>query len=109
MPHYAENALPLTELTTERVPNLVPWGDRQQEAFNKLKQLLCDATCKPLHIIDWNRPFNVFTDASSYCAAGTLSQTDDEGQEQPIAFYSRKFNDSQKSWSTIEKEAFAVL
>ena len=109
LPNYAEHALPLTELTSKRVPNLVPWGARQQSAFDKLKQMLCDAACQPLHIIQWGKPFNIFCDASSYCAAGILSQTGENGQEQPIAFYSRKFNDTQRAWSTIEKEAFAVL
>jgi hypothetical protein len=51
----------------------------------------------------------MFCDASSYCAAGISSQTDDRGQKKPIAFYSRKFNQTQKAWATIEKEAFAVL
>jgi hypothetical protein len=109
LPQYAEHALPLTELTAKRVPNLVPWGARQQAAFDKLKRMLCDAACQPLHIIEWGKPFNVFSDASAYCAAGILSQTDDQGKERPIAFYSRKFNDTQRAWSTIEREAFAVL
>jgi hypothetical protein len=34
LPNYAECALPLTELTAKRVPNLVPWGARQQSAFD---------------------------------------------------------------------------
>jgi hypothetical protein len=109
LPNYADHALPLTELTSKRVPNVVPWGTRQQASFDKLKELLCEAACQPLHVIDWSKPFHVSTDSSSYCAAGVLSQQDDYGCERPIAFISRKFNETQKSWSTIEKEAFAVL
>ena len=38
-----------------------------------------------------------------------LFQTDDEGIEHPIAYYSKKFNSHQKNYSTIEKEAFAII
>jgi hypothetical protein len=31
------------------------------------------------------------------------------GHERPIAFFSRKLNSTQRAWSTIEKEAYAVL
>ena len=41
--------------------------------------------------------------------AGALSQTGKLDHERPIAFYSKKLNATQRAWSTIEKEAFAVL
>jgi len=41
--------------------------------------------------------------------AGILSQTSVNGDEMPITFYSKKLNNTQKAWATIEKEAFAVL
>ena len=40
---------------------------------------------------------------------GVLSQTDENDWERPIAFCSKKFNEKQKAWSTIEREVFAVL
>ena len=64
---------------------------------------------QPLAIIDWSKPFNIFCDASEYAAAGILSQTTEDGSENPIAFYSKKFNNTQKAWATIEHEAFALL
>jgi hypothetical protein len=109
IPNYAEHALPLTELTAKRVPNLIPWSTRHQLAFDKLKRLLCDAADNQLYVCDWSKPFNIFSDASDYAVAAILSQTDDRGQERPIAFCSRKLNDTQRAWATIEKEAFAVL
>ena len=42
-------------------------------------------------------------------AAGILSQTEEDGNEYSTAFYSKKLSDTQRAWSTIEKEAFAVL
>jgi hypothetical protein len=109
IPHYAEWALPLTELTLKKYPNRVPWGEAEENAFEKLKELLAAAADKPLYIINWNKSFNIHTDASDYMVAGILSQTDENGNENPIAFFSKKLNDTQKGWSTIEKEAFAVI
>jgi hypothetical protein len=109
IPHYAKWALPLTELTLKKYPNRVPWGEAEENAFEKLKELLAAAADKPLYIINWNKSFNIHTDASDYMVAGILSQTDENGNENPIAFFSKKLNDTQKGWSTIEKEAFAVI
>ena len=84
-------------------------GEAQERSFEELKSLLCQAANQPLYIIDWSRNFNIFTDSSDYCAAGVLSQTDAADKECPIAFYSKKYNDTQRAWSTIDKEAFACL
>jgi hypothetical protein len=109
IPHYAEWARPLTELTSKRIPNRIPWGIDEQKSFDKLKELLCNAANEPLCIIDWSKSFNIHTDASEYMVAGILSQTGEDGNECPIAFYSKKLNETQRAWSTIEREAFAVL
>jgi RNase H-like domain found in reverse transcriptase len=74
-----------------------------------LKESLNAAISQPSHIINWSIPFNIFTDASEFTVAGALSQTDGQGNERPIAFFSKKLNSTQRAWSTIEKEAFAVL
>jgi len=74
-----------------------------------LKQLLMQATESKLHAIDWIKPFNICTDASEFYIAGCMSQTDDKGFEQPITFFSKKLDCTQQKWSTIEREAFAVI
>ena len=79
------------------------------KSFTCLQNLLCDAVDRPLQVIDWTRPFNLYSDASDYCVAGALSQTDTNGKEMPIAFYSKKLNSTQRAWATIHKEAYAVL
>jgi len=38
-----------------------------------------------------------------------MSQTDGKGLEQPITFFSKKLDCTQQKWSTIEREAFAVI
>jgi hypothetical protein len=104
LPNFSHWARPLTDLTGKRVPNRIPWGQEQQNAFDKLKSLLCDATTKPLLIIDSSQPFNIAVDASEYSVGGILTQTH-EGNEQPVAFISAKLTPTQRRWSVIEKEA----
>ena len=109
MPNFTEHARPLIELTLKRVPERIPWGSEQEKSFCSLKDLLCDATNRSLGIIDWTLPFNVYTDASDFSISGSLTQTDVNGNDYPICFYSKKLNDSQKVWPIIEREALAVL
>ena len=106
---YAEIAKPLTDLTTKRVPERIPWGEREQQAFDKLKLLLVNATKERLHIIDIRRPFNLSVDASDYAIGGVLSQIGEGGKENPVAFSSMKLSSAQRAWATVEKEAFAVI
>jgi len=41
IPRFSELAKPLTDLTGKRVPSRVPWGQREQRAFDVLKAKLC--------------------------------------------------------------------
>jgi len=38
-----------------------------------------------------------------------MSQTDDKSCEQPITFFCKKLDSTQQKWSTIEREASAVI
>jgi len=38
----------------------------------------------------------------------TLGEFDEQGVEQPLAFASQKLTETQASWATIEREAYAV-
>jgi hypothetical protein len=54
--NFALLAKPLTDLTSKRVSERIPFGVRECEAFNTLKEL-CAATNEPLVVIDHNRQF----------------------------------------------------
>ena len=107
IPHYAEIALPLTELTKNKQANKIKFDDTQRAAFQNLKTQLCK--CTALYSPQLNKPFIVRTDASDSAIGASLSQLDEYGNERPIAFASCKLNDTQKRWSTIEREAYAVI
>jgi len=54
-------------------------------------------------------PFVLHTDASRVAVGATLGQIDENGVEQPLAFASQKLTCSQCSWSTIKREAYAII
>ncbi|GBM57710.1 Retrovirus-related Pol polyprotein from transposon 17.6 [Araneus ventricosus] len=106
IPHYAEIALPLTELTKKKVPENLPWSEVHETAFNTLKEALVKAPA--LHAPDMSQPFIIHTDASQFGIAACLSQKI-LGSLRPIAYVSQKLSKSQQAWSTIEREAYAIV
>jgi transposase InsO family protein/ribosomal protein L21E len=107
IPALAEKARVITDLTRDNVPTKVPWERKHQEALDKLKDDLSKAT--QLHTIDFTKEFGLSVDASATAVGCCLFQWTEEGHEKPIAFASLKLTDTQMHWSTIEREAFAVI
>jgi hypothetical protein len=108
LPSFSSIAKPLTDLTTKRVPERIPFRDKERAALNELKRLLCEAVNKPLSIIDMSKPFVIYVDASNFAVGACMTQISEEG-ERPVAFASSKFNSTQERWATIHKEAYAAL
>jgi len=107
IPNFSEMAAPLTELTKGGKRGSISFNSEQREAFIKLKDKLC-LTVK-LAVPDYTRPFLIQCDASDIAVGCCLSQKTNDGQEQPLAFASVKLTETQTRWSTIEKEAYAVV
>ncbi|GBM29919.1 Retrovirus-related Pol polyprotein from transposon 17.6 [Araneus ventricosus] len=107
IPNFAEIVLPLTDLTKEKVSNILPWSIEEEKAFVKIKDEL--DRMPSLHTPDISRPFWLYTDASATAIGVCLAQYDDVAKELPIAFFSKKLIPTQMKWSTIEIEAFCVL
>ncbi|XP_035218477.1 uncharacterized protein LOC118191743 [Stegodyphus dumicola] len=99
IPNYAEIAEPLTDLTKKNAPNNVRWGQVEDAAFQKLKDMLCQVTS--LSTPDFNLPFQVHSDASDVTFGCCLTQRDTQGHFKPIAFASQKFSGAQKSWAVL--------
>ncbi|GFS59753.1 retrovirus-related Pol polyprotein from transposon 297 [Trichonephila clavipes] len=78
------SVLPLTELTKNRVPNIIPWNEVAEQAFTKLKAQLVKAPS--LYTPDLSKPYQLYTDASATAIGACLSQNDEKGKENPIAF-----------------------
>ena len=109
IPGFALICKPLTDLTGKRTSDRIPFGSRERDAFNLLKQMLCNAAERPLSIIDLTKQFSLFVDSSNFAVGAALTQPDAEGHERPIAFASSKLTETQQRWATIEKEAYATL
>ena len=107
IPHFAHIAKPLTDLTGKHSPNVLPWENEQQCAFELLRGKMCSAHV--LRIPQLGRPYTLHTDASGSAVGATLGQLDEAGVEQPLAFASQKLSGPQTAWATIEREAYAVI
>ncbi|GFU58407.1 retrovirus-related Pol polyprotein from transposon 297 [Trichonephila clavipes] len=100
-------SIPLTELTKKKVPNEIPWRKEAENAFKELKTALCGIT--ELQVPDIEKQYYLHTDASQTAVGSCLGQLDGEDNIHPIIFRSQKLNPSQQKWSTIEREAYAII
>ncbi|MEZ4977668.1 MAG: reverse transcriptase family protein, partial [Chitinophagales bacterium] len=105
--NFAVVVKPLTDLT--RGKELAKLQEPTPEALNaldKIKQLL---TSPPiLATPDFSLPFLLQADASKFGVGCCLSQVFNN-QEKPIGYASCKLTDTQIRWSTIEREAYAII
>ena len=106
IPEYASVAVALTDLTKKTAPNQISWNPECDRAFQQLKLLLCSSPV--LRSPDFSRPFILQTDASDRGIGAVLSQTDQDGDDHPVAYYSRKLLPREQRYSTIEKECLAI-
>ena len=56
-----------------------------------------------------SKQFKLHVDASMVGAGAVLLQDDDNSNERPVSYFSRKCNAYQLNYSTIEKEALALI
>ena len=107
VPNFAAIAKPLTDLTAQRKPKLLIWGESEQRAYELLKDKICHSPV--LAVPQPGKPFLWYTDASEIAVGCQLAQYDDEGNEHPVAYASSKLNATQRNWAVIEREAYAVV
>ncbi|GFV96882.1 retrovirus-related Pol polyprotein from transposon 17.6 [Trichonephila clavipes] len=106
IPKYSELVYPLTELTKKRVPDSIPWTEKHDSSFHLLKKALVEAPSLYSPVPD--KPYTIHSDASQIGIAACLSQKCGD-KCYPIAYASQKLSKTQQSWSTIEREAFAIV
>ena len=66
LPGFSQVAKPLTDLTSGKFPERIPFHQTERNALDELKRLLCKAVENPLRIIDPKKPFSIVVDASGY-------------------------------------------
>jgi hypothetical protein len=99
---YSSIARPLIQLTHKAAK--WEWKDTQEQAFQRLRHLMIS---KPVLIQpDFEKPFFVHTDASSYGAGAVLMQERDNGngkpRQHPIAYYSSTFTPTERNYDVYE-------
>lgn len=104
VPNFAKIAKPLTTLLKTEQPFI--WTNKQQEAFDKLKKALAEEVT--LAFPDFEQMFYVTTDASNVAIGAMLSQGE-LPNDRPIHFFSRTLSETQKRYSTTQKELLAIV
>jgi hypothetical protein len=104
-PNFSSVAAPLTTLLKRNVKFV--WDTPCQSAFEQIKAML---TSNPvLKAPEFGKPFKLAVDASEVGVGAVLLQEDTNGMDHPIAYFSQKLNAGQSNYSTIEKEALALV
>jgi hypothetical protein len=97
---YSARATPLTDLLKKN--KAWEWSKKCQEAFEDLKKAVTEEPV--LGLPDHTKPYEIHTDASDFAIGGVLMQ---EGH--PIAYESRKLNDTERRYTVQEKEMTAII
>ena len=98
--NFSDIVCPLTNLLKKNVN--FNWDDSCDISFNKLKSILISHPV--LTSPNFSRDFELSIDASDTGIGAMLCQKDDLGESHPVAFFSKKLNEPQRKYSTIEKE-----
>ncbi|KAL4127326.1 hypothetical protein QTP88_011501 [Uroleucon formosanum] len=104
VPDYGKIAKPITNLLRKGIEFI--WTSECQEAFEKLKIILCNEPL--LQYPDFEKPFIITCDASNYAVGCVLSQSVIPA-DLPIAYASRTLNKAEINYSTTEKELVAIM
>jgi hypothetical protein len=104
-PHYAHISPALTDCLTKKHTKFA-WSSEAEAAFLDIKSRLSSAPI--LRPPDFMRPFHLAVDASDVATSAVLFQSTD-GTDHPICYFSRKLDVHQRRYSTVEKEALALL
>ena len=103
--NYADLAAPLNDLCRKGIKFVMT--DVAKDAFENIKIALCSAPV--LVHPDYNKPFVIQCDASKLGIGAVLCQVDDNGDERPLFFFSKKMNKAQRNYSVTEQECLAVV
>jgi hypothetical protein len=103
--NFAELVKHITDML--RKGNEVKWTAEPRKSFDQIKKALTEA---PVLISpDYSKDFLIFYFASCDTVAAVLLQKNDQGQEQPITFFSKALRDAELRYEIMEKQAYALV
>lgn len=97
--NLSENIVPITDLLLQKK---VVWTAQHQQIIDGIISSLNQLpyTCFP----DTNQPYQLYTDASDKGIGAVLRQN-----QKLIGFYSKKLNQTERNYTVLEKEVFAMV
>ena len=90
-----------------RKGNEIKWTTEARKSFEDIKIALTQAPV--LISLDFNKDFQIYSFASEHTIAGVLLQKNDQGFEQPIAFFSKTLRDAPLRYNIMEKQVFSLI
>jgi len=102
---FAQVARPMNALTRKDIK--WQWGQEQQKAFNKLKEVFI--TKPVLAAPDLNKEFRVETDASNYTTGRVLSMKYSNELWRPVVFISKSLSDTKRNYEIHNKEMLVIV
>lgn len=105
IPDFTNKINPLYELLRKDAE--FSWNKRCQDSYELIKKEV--ASDRVLVHFDPNKPIILTTDAANSAVAGILSHEFSDGSRRPIAFISRALTKAERNYSTIQKEALAII
>jgi hypothetical protein len=105
IPNFAEIVKLITGMLKK--DSGVNWTTEARASFAHIKKVISEAPV--LASPDYLKDFLIFSFASEHTIAAVLLQKNEEGFEQPIAFFSKSLRDAELKYDIMEKQAYAMV
>jgi ribonuclease HI len=105
IPNFAEIVKLITDMLKKN--SAVKWMAEAKASFARIKKVISEAPV--LASPDYLKEFLIFSFASEHTIAAVLLQKNEEGFEQPIAFFSKSLRDAELKYDIMEKQAYAMV
>ena len=105
IPRFAEILMNITNMLKKG--HEIKWTVEAKKYFKNIKKAITEA---PVLVSPYfNKYFLVFSYSSEHTIAVVLLQKNDQGEEQPIAFFSKMLRDGELKYDIMEKQAYALI
>ena len=90
-----------------RKENKWSWGEKQQKAFEELKERF---TTEPVLVTpDLDKEMRVEADVSDFATGGVLSMKCEDERWRPVAYISKSLNKAKRNYEIHDKEMLAII
>jgi hypothetical protein len=106
---FIPNFVEIVKLITDMLKkdSEVKWTTEAKASFERIKKVIGEAPV--LASPDYMKEFLIFSFASNHTIVVVLLQKNDEGFEQPIAFFSKSLRDAELKYDILKKQAYAMV